>query len=379
MTKKIRVGILFGGKSAEHEISLLSAKSIIEAIDKEKYEVILIGIHKTGEWFLYENLQQCLIHPNDAKLIRLKESKERVTLINKNSEALLISLSGRAIELSLDVVFPILHGTYGEDGTIQGLLKLMNLPFVGAGVLGSAIGMDKEVMKRLLKEAGIITARFLTFRSHEADNISFEEIERVVGLPFFVKPANLGSSVGISKVKSKREFKEKIEYAFRYDHKILIEEYISGREIECSVLGNEASIASLPGELIVQHEFYSYEAKYLDENGARISIPAELAANDIKAIQALAIKAYQALYGEGMARVDLFLQENGRLVLNEINTIPGFTNISMYPKMWAASGLAYVELIDRLIELAIKRFKQEQKLKTTFTTLLHATPVVSGL
>ncbi len=366
MSQKIRVGILFGGRSAEHEISLLSAKSVIEAMDKERYEVVLIGINKSGEWFLHEDLNRCLLNADNANLIKLQTAKENVTLVAREAGNPLVSLSGQSLERPLDVIFPVLHGTYGEDGTIQGLLKLANLPFVGAGVLASAIGMDKDVMKRLLRDAGIPVARFLTVTSHQRDLIRFEEIEKTLGVPFFVKPANLGSSVGISKVKSKAEFKEKLDHAFLYDHKVIIEENIVGREIECSVLGNEEPIASLPGEVIPQYEFYSYEAKYLDENGALFEIPARLSESEIKAVQALAIKAYQALCCEGMARVDLFLQPDGRMVLNEINTIPGFTKISMYPKMWAASGLSYSDLIDRLIEFALKRFQKEKNLQTTF-------------
>ena len=362
---KIRVGILFGGKSAEHEISLLSAKSVIEAIDKNKYEVLLIGINKSGEWFLHEGLDQCLLNPENAKLIELSKAQENVTLVAKELGNPLVSLSGRTLDRALDVIFPILHGTYGEDGTIQGLLKLVNLPFVGSGVLASAVGMDKDVMKRLLRDAGIPTAKFITVHSHALHKINFEQIERALGLPFFVKPANLGSSVGISKVKNKEEFEEKINFAFQFDHKILIEEFVPGREIECSVLGNDHPIASLPGEVIPQHEFYSYEAKYLDENGALFEIPAKLTPTEIHTIQTVAVEAYQALCCEGMARVDMFLQKDGRVVLNELNTIPGFTKISMYPKMWAASGLSYPELIDKLIMLAMERFQKEQRLKTT--------------
>lgn len=366
MNKKIRVGILFGGKSAEHEISLLSAKSVIEAIDKNKYEVLLIGINKSGEWFLHEDLTHCLLNAEDPKLIQLKKVQEAVALVPKEQDNPLVSLSGHTLTKTVDVIFPILHGTYGEDGTVQGLLKLANIPFVGAGVLASALAMDKDVMKRLLRDAGIPIAKFISYRHFEAKNIKFQHIKEMLGLPFFVKPANLGSSVGISKIKTEQEFYEKVALAFEYDRKILFEECILGREIECSVLGNEDPIASLPGEVIPQHEFYSYEAKYLDENGASFEIPAVLPAELIIKVQTTAIEAYKALCCEGMARVDMFLKENGEIVLNELNTIPGFTRISMYPKMWMASGLAYSDLIDKLIHLALKRFEQEQGLKTHF-------------
>lgn len=378
MTKKIRVGVLFGGKSAEHEISLLSAKSVIEAMDKNKYEVVLIGISKSGEWFLHENLDRCLKHADNPELIQLQEVKENVALVTRENGNPLVSLSGQGLDKPLDVVFPILHGALGEDGTMQGLLKLANIPFVGASVLASAVGMDKDVMKRLFRDAGIPTPKFLVFTQRTLEKTSFEEIEAYLGLPMFVKPANTGSSVGISKIKSKKDFREKAEYALQFDHKILIEEAIDGREIECSVLGNESPIVSLPGEIIPQHEFYSYEAKYLDENGARLEIPARLSEKEIQEIQALAIKAYQTLCCEGMARVDMFLEPNGRILLNEINTIPGFTKISMYPKLWAATGLSYPHLIDKLIELAIDRYQKEQRLKTT-VSLEDLKPVVSDL
>lgn len=380
MMKKTRVGILFGGKSAEHEISLLSAKSIVEALDKDKYEPVLIGIHKSGEWFLHENdMQQALLHSEDAKHIRLDYGKENVTLVPKSAGYALINPADTRFNCPLDVMFPILHGTNGEDGTIQGLLKLMNIPFVGAGVLGSAVGMDKDVMKRLLRDAGIPVAPFLSFTRTSFKNTSFKEIKETLGLPFFVKPANLGSSIGISKIKYESEFQEKIESAFQYDHKIILEGCIVGREIECSVLGNEHPIISLPGELIPQHEFYSYEAKYLDAQGALFEIPAKLTEEQVQNVQAIALKTYQALCCEGMARVDVFLQKDGQVVVNEINTIPGFTRISMYPKLWEVSGLAYPDLIDRLIELALERFARDQQLKTTMCLPATVdTPVLSA-
>lgn len=365
--KKIRLGVLFGGKSAEHEVSLNSAKNIIEALDREKYDVFLIGIDKTGEWRL-RDAYSYLMNADNPKLISLQKSQDNVALVPQNDRKELVSYSGNQLQeaLKLDVIFPVLHGTYGEDGTVQGLLKLANIPFVGAGVLGSAIGMDKDVMKRLLRDAKIPTARFLTIHNYDKDRFTFEGIVTELGLPFFVKPANLGSSVGIAKVKSKQDFEAAISQAFLYDRKILIEEFINGREIECSVLGNDHPIASLPGELIPQHEFYSYEAKYIDEEGAHFQIPVELPEEITKKIQEMAIYAYRTLCCEGMARVDFFLQANGDVVLNEINTIPGFTKISMYPKLWMASGLSYGDLLDRLIALAIERHAHEARLKTTF-------------
>ena len=319
---KKTVGILFGGKSAEHEISLLSAKNIYEALDKEKFEPVLMKIEKSGKW--------------EAPLDSVK----------------------------LDVVFPILHGPFGEDGTVQGLLKLADIPFVGPGVLGSAVGMDKDIMKRLLRDAGVPIGKFLTIKSHEKIP-SFAEIEAVLGKPVFIKPANMGSSVGISKVRDQGEYATAVKDAFLYDTKIIIEENIPGREIECAVLGNEEPMASIPGEIIPSHEFYSYDAKYLDDNGALLEIPAKLDEKTVKSIQTLAVKVFETLNCEGLSRVDFFLKENGEIIVNEINTMPGFTKISMYPKMWEASGISYTELITRLIELAISRFEKERRLKTT--------------
>lgn len=347
--KKIRVGVIFGGKSAEHEVSIMSARSVLKALDKKKYEPILIGIDKKGLWYGRENsslfLKSDMADLSDLKIIQHSR------------------INGEVVNL-VDVVFPVLHGPYGENGSMQGLLKLLNVPFVGSSVLGSAVAMDKDVAKRLIREAGIPTQKFLAFKKNDS-KINFSKIIKELGLPFFVKPANLGSSIGISKVKSKKEFLPAVKNAFRYDNKILIEEYINGREIECSVLGNENPIASVPGEIITNsnHEFYSYEAKYLDENGAKLIIPAKLPKNIIREIRHLAVKTFKTFCCEGMARVDFFLDSNGKIFVNEVNTIPGFTNISMYPKLLEASGIPYFKLLDTLIQLAIERFKKEQLLK----------------
>ncbi|MCL2805027.1 MAG: D-alanine--D-alanine ligase [Treponema sp.] len=317
-----KIGLLFGGKSAEHEISLLSANNILEAMDRKKFDPVLIKIEKNGKWQM-NDIFQC------------------------------------------DVIFPILHGPFGEDGTIQGLLKLADIPFVGPGVLGSAAGMDKDVMKRLLRDAQIPIGKFLVLNYNQT--MSFTEIEAALGSPVFVKPANMGSSVGISKVRNEAELAAALKEAFLYDTKVIMEEFIPGREIECAVLGNEDPIASVPGEIIPSHDFYSYDAKYLDEKGAVLHIPAkfEAAQETEKRIQELAVKVFKVLCCEGLSRVDFFLKNNGELIVNEINTMPGFTRISMYPKMWEASGISYTELITRLIELAISRFERDQKLKTS--------------
>jgi D-alanine-D-alanine ligase len=363
MTRKIRVGILFGGRSAEHEVSLQSAKNIIDAIDADKYEVVLIGIDKKGRWHLNEE-SRFLLPATQSKLPELSESGENLALVPGKQDEQLVALSGQQKLGSLDVIFPVLHGPFGEDGTVQGLLKLANIPFVGAGVLGSAVGMDKDVMKRLLRDAGIPIARFIAVGRYCSKEIDFDDAQRQLGLPLFVKPANLGSSVGIQKVKNREEFECAVRDAFSYDNKILIEECIDGREIECSVLGNENPVASVPGEILPRHEFYSYEAKYLDEHGAVLEIPAKLPPEISDRIRQLAIRTFSVLCCDGMARVDFFLRNGKEIIVNEINTIPGFTRISMYPKLWEATGISYSELIDKLIELAMKRFEREKRLKT---------------
>jgi len=346
---KITVGIIFGGKSAEHEVSLQSAKNVYDAIDRGRYNPVLIGIDKNGVWRSTGD-SLSLLNSGDPRRISLNTSGDPVTL-KPAGAGVLSTQAGPGVKL--DVIFPILHGPLGEDGTVQGLLKLAGVPFVGSGVLGSAVSMDKDVMKRLFRDAGLPIGKFLSFRSREKLP-SFAEIESALGCPFFVKPANMGSSVGINKVRNETEYTNAVKEAFQYDVKIIIEEFIPGREIECAVLGNENPATSIPGEVIPTHEFYSYDAKYIDENGARLEIPALVDGDCQKRIQALAIKAFQTLYCEGLSRVDFFLKENGEVLLNEINTMPGFTKISMYPKLWEASGIGYTELISRLIELALK-------------------------
>jgi len=361
--KKISVGILFGGKSAEHEVSLQSAKNVIDAIDKEKYDPVLIGIDKSGKWLLNES-SDVLLNIDNPKLIKLDQSSDSVALIPQ-SKGRISNFSHKGAHKSIDVIFPILHGPFGEDGTIQGLLKLADIPFVGAGVLASAIGMDKEIMKRLFRDANIPIANFIVIRTEE--NLPrYEDVIKEMGSPLFIKPANLGSSVGVHKVNSKIDFKIAIEDAFQYDTKILIEEYVNGREIECSVLGSAHPIASVPGEVITHHDFYSYEAKYIDEKGAVLQIPADLSVDTVKKIKELAIASFKTLSCDGMARVDFFLRNEDDAIVNEINTIPGFTSISMYPKLWAASGISYTDLIDRLIQLAFERYEREQKLQTSY-------------
>jgi D-alanine-D-alanine ligase len=361
--RKIRVGIIFGGKSTEHEVSLMSAKNVIAALDREKYDPVLIGIGKDGTWYR-SSPASFLLHSENPKLIALNKRMAKEVIIPTGEQGLVLR-EGSEMH-PLDVVFPVLHGPLGEDGTMQGLLKLMDIPFVGPSVLGSAIGLDKDVQKRLLRDAGIAIAKFLTLQLRDRKRTGFAEAKRALGLPLFVKPANAGSSVGVSKVKTESEFRQAVEQAFNYDAKILLEEAIEGREIECAVLGNESPIASVPGEVKPTHEFYSYEAKYIDENGAKLEIPARLPKMLVKKVQGIAIAAFKTLECEGMARVDCFVTKNGKVLVNEINTIPGFTKISMYPKLFEASGLPYSKLINRLIELALARAKREKRLATNF-------------
>jgi D-alanine-D-alanine ligase len=361
---KIRLALLFGGQSAEHEVSLQSACSIFQAVDKDKYEIILIGIDKNGRWLLFDQ-SDYLLNANNPKQISLSQNGRPIVLATNQSGRWQLQLESHQSLPSVDIVFPVLHGPYGEDGTIQGFLKLAHIPFVGAGVLGSAVAMDKEVTKRLLNQAGLPTGSYICLKRPNKTP-SFQKVCQKLGKTLFIKPANLGSSIGDSKVKTDETFQKAIQNAFRYDNKILIEEYISCREIECSVLGNDQPIASFPGEVIPTHEFYSYEAKYIDPNGAVLKAPAELPEKVVTQIQSLAVKAFKALGCEGMARVDMFLKPDGMLLINELNTIPGFTKISMYPKLWEASGLPYPKLIDRLIELGLERFEREQRLKTTY-------------
>ncbi|PKM94857.1 MAG: D-alanine--D-alanine ligase [Firmicutes bacterium HGW-Firmicutes-1] len=357
MSKKINVGILFGGRSVEHEVSVQSAKNVYDAIDKDKFNVIMIGISKDGRWLINPQItnEGCVTGNHPLALVPGSEGSQ------------LIDIEGNNHIEKLDVIFPILHGPYGEDGTMQGLLKLMNIPFVGPSVLGSAVGMDKEVMKRLLKDCQIPSAKYLVMNKYIDDvlNPTYEEAKTSLGIPFFVKPASLGSSVGISKINSKEEFERAITEAFKFDLKLIIETNIVGKEIECSVLGNEKPMASLPGEVKSNHDFYSYEAKYLDENGAGLEIPAKLKDDTIKKIQELAVKTFKALYCEGLTRVDFFVTEQEEILINEVNTLPGFTKISMYPKLWEATGISYTLLIDRLIQYAIERYDREAQLATS--------------
>lgn len=354
MANKLNIALVFGGQSSEHEVSLMSAKSIYDAIDKERYNVKLIGIDKTGQWYLGDRAT-FLLEENNPKLIAL--NKDNATAIiprTANSQITLFSPEHNQSQEKIDVFFNIIHGSTGEDGAIQGLFEMLGAAYVGAGVLGSAIGMDKEIMKRLLLSAELPVGNFTAIKKHQLDDLDLESITQSHQFPFFVKPANAGSSVGVSKAKNHEELVTAINKAFQFDNKILIEEYINGREIECALLGNHDPLASVCGEIVPHHEFYSYEAKYIDENGAALKIPAEIPPDIQKQIQEYAIKAFQILECRGLARVDFFLTQDNKIYINEINTLPGFTKISMYPKLWEATGLPYSQLIDRLIQLALE-------------------------
>ena len=363
---KLRVGVVFGGRSAEHEVSVASARNVLDAMDRDRYDPVLIGIDREGRWLLGDAsrplLDGAVVLP--ALASAGSGAAREVALVPRGRSNALVDLDARRDLGALDVVFPVLHGPYGEDGSVQGLCRLAGIPCVGAGVLGSAVGMDKDVMKRLLRDAGIPTARFVAVE-RTAPAPSFDSAASSLGIPLFVKPANLGSSVGVSKARTAGEYAEALRLAFRYDTKAVVEEFVEGRELECSVLGNDDPVASVPGEVLPSHEFYDYEAKYLDEHGAALEIPARLAPAVVDAVRALAVRAFGVLCCSGMARVDLFLRPDGALLVNEINTIPGFTRISMYPKLWEASGVSYGELVDRLISLAIERHETERGLATT--------------
>ncbi|WP_349656689.1 D-alanine--D-alanine ligase [Xanthomonas sp. 10-10] len=365
--RKIRVGLIFGGKSAEHEVSLQSARNILDALDPQRFEPVLIGIDKQGQWHL--SAAEGFLHDaDDPGRIALHRSGRSVAVLPGAEQAQLRPVDTEQTLAQIDVVFPIVHGTLGEDGSLQGLLRMANLPFVGSGVLGSAVAMDKDMAKRVLRDAGLAVAPFVCFNRHTAAHADVDALIAQLGLPLFVKPANQGSSVGVSQVRSADAFAAALALALSYDHKVLVEAAIVGREIECAVLGNATPRASVCGEVVVHDAFYSYDTKYISAHGADIVIPAELDAQTQQRIQHLAVQAYQALDCAGMARVDVFLCADGRIVINEVNTLPGFTRISMYPKLWQASGLDYRGLITQLIELALQRHADDQLLRSAVDT-----------
>lgn len=346
MNKK-NILVLCGGQSTEHDISLLSARNVIENLDQKKYVVSVVKITHDGAWNYYKTPAEFFSHSRSHLL--------QITPGNPEP-----------FGVSVDCVFPVLHGTNGEDGTVQGMLELLNIPYVGADCVGSAIGMDKEILKRLLHEAGLPVVDRCLFRKFDRNAIQYVDVVKKLGATVFVKPNSLGSAVGIKKATDEKTFYAAIDNAFQYDEYILVEKAITGREIECSVLGNENPKASLPGEIINHTEFYSYDAKYIDGQAATVNTPADLSPQLIKQFQTIAIQAYKTLRTIGMARVDFFFAQDGKIYLNEINTIPGFTNISMYPKNWEASGLSYASLLDELIQLGLARFEFKKTLNRVY-------------
>lgn len=362
----MKILILYGGKSGEHEVSLLSAASVVRNL-KESNSILLAGIDKDGVFYL---------QPRE-EVTRARASGEPLRIL-RDPGAILSVVPGRGIAhgggiLDLDVVFPVLHGSFGEDGLVQGLLETAMLPYVGSGVLASSLSMDKDKVKRIWKEAGLPVVPSITLRKEVFEESStgleaaVREAEDRLGYPLFVKPAGIGSSVGISKVRKRAEFSPALAAAFRYDMKVLVEKAVDAREIECSVLGNFRPRACTPGEVVPTHEFYDYDAKYLDPDGARLLIPAELDGGTLEAIKDLAVRAYEAAEAEGMARIDFFVEKSsGEIFLNEINTIPGFTNISMFPRMCGHDGLLYPELLESLLELGMRRFRERKKLAYSY-------------
>lgn len=351
--EKKRLAIIFGGKSPEHPISIRSARSVVKNIDKKKYQICLIKIDQKGDWYLIDNVD-----------LEQNEGAPQVAMISVREVPQIIDINSGTPLGVIDVVFPVLHGAYGEDGTIQGLFKMLNVAFVGTGLLGSTNCMDKDYCKRLLANDGLMVAPGYCYTKETYAQIDFDKLVNELQLPLFIKPANAGSSVGVHKINSESEFRKGMEDAFLYDHKVLVEKTIVGREIECAVLGNENAQSSVPGEIIPQTEFYSYESKYESEDGAILEAPAKLESEEQTMLQDLAIRAYNVLNCEGLSRVDFFLTEDGTAYINEINTMPGFTTISMYPKLWELSGISYSNLIDQLIDLGLDRKKKECLLHT---------------
>jgi len=361
MSNKIKVGILYGGRSPEHNISLLSAYNVVQNLDKDLYTPILLPIDKDGVW--HHSVEMDLSHPTDAQKVSLPEFDNVVYLSQNAGERTIIDKATGSVITTIDVLYPVLHGAYGEDGSIQGLAKVAGLPCVGCGILGSSAGMDKDVTKRLLRDAGIGVADFVTLRQGYNDHLTYSEISAKLGSELFIKPANLGSSVGVSFVDNEADFLTAVKSGFEYDPKVIVEEKITGREIECAVLGNKNPMASTIGEILPKTEWYTFENKYVDDDGAGLAIPADIPADKLEEARQMAIDTYINLECCGLTRVDMFLKEDGALIVNEVNTLPGFTRISMYPKLWAYGGIEYQDLITKLIGYAIERHQSEENLR----------------
>ncbi len=363
-----RVGVILGGQSAEHQVSLQSARNIIAAIDKTLFEVVVLAVTRQGKWWLLPT-EHFLKNSQDPRNISLPESGTELVLIAGDPHHQFQHRDSQTPLPAIDVIFPIIHGSLGEDGSLQGLLRILDLAWVGPGVLSSAMAMDKEVTKRLLRDSGLNIAPFISITRANQHQFTAEQIIAVLGLPLFVKPANQGSSVGVHKVWNADGLIPAIQDSLRYDRKILIESAIIGREIECAVLGNDWPEASVCGEIVLVDEYYSYDTKYINDQGAKVVVPAEISADNQQKIRQIALQVYRSLECCGMARVDVFLTPDDQVIVNEINTLPGFTDISMYPKLWEASGLNYQDLITRLIELAIERHQQDKQIASNVLTL----------
>ncbi len=358
MTAKKKVVILYGGRSVEHGVSINSAKNIYEFIDKDKFEAIAVGISKNGKWFLTKGVSK-----------NIEEGKALSILLDAQKPGFVIA--GNEERFNVDIILPVLHGTDGEDGSIQGMIKALDLPMVGTGVLGSSLSMNKIVAKRVLESAKLPVAKYMTYHFTERETIKFADIKKKLGTPFMVKAANLGSSVGVHKVKKPADLIKALEDAFKYDDEIIVEEFIKAREVECAILGNNPPQASMPGEIVIskKYEFYTFDAKYVDPEAVRIEVPAKLSKAVAEKIRTLSVKAFQALRCEDFARVDLFLAGN-KVYVNEINTIPGFTNSSMYPMMWKERGIGFSELITTLLTIAQERYDKGKRIERSFSSAL---------
>lgn len=358
MAKKTKVALIYGGKSVEHEISIRSAKNVAAQIDGTKYDITLLGISKKGVWYLTDSV--------DAGM---EQGAPVAITLNAETPMLIDQRNNRSI--SIDVAFPILHGTDGEDGGVQGLFKALSIPVVGSGVLGSAVSMDKVISKRILRESGVPVANYLSFSKSERDSIRYSRVVANLGLPFMVKSASLGSSVGVNKVKNENDFAKAIEEGFKYDANVIMEQFIKGRELECAVIGNAVPKAAMACEVVLvkDYDFYTYTAKYLDDDAVRIDLPAKIDEQSMEKVRNAAIDAYKALRCEDFARVDLFLTDDGRVFINEINTIPGFTSVSMFPMMWQHMGLSYPALLSELIDQCLARYAAQKSLETHYTAV----------
>ena len=354
---KLTVGIIYGGRSVEHDISLKSAKNVAANLDQELYNIVTVGISRSGNWYLTKSITSSI---SEGQPIMLSLDTTTKGFHTGNSF------------IKIDIVFPVLHGTDGEDGSVQGMLKAVDIPFVGSGVLGSSVAMDKLISKRVLHDAGLPVAKYQAFTRNQRPSISFQDLSQDLGLPFIAKPANLGSSIGVVKIDSEESFRKALIESFKYDNTVLFEEFVVARELECAILGNEDAIASVPGEIIISdsYEFYTFKAKYIDPDAVKLVIPADVTESQKKQIQELSLKAYHAVQCKDLSRVDIFLKNNNEVIINEINTIPGFTDASMYPMLFREAGISYKELLTRLLQMCLERFNLNQHLYTDFNSSL---------